>query len=91
MANRIIPKRSTVAARVPTTGDLEVGEIAINLTDRKIYTRNAGGVVEIPASSSGAGVTVSSSAPSSPTQGDMWLDTINAIQFTRYASAWVEF
>jgi hypothetical protein len=52
MPNKIIPKRSTVAGKVPTTGDLDVGEIAINLTDGKLFSRNAGGVIEIGGGSS---------------------------------------
>ena len=45
MANKIIPKRSSVSGKVPATTDLDVGEIAVNLTDRKIYTKDAGGTV----------------------------------------------
>jgi hypothetical protein len=44
MPNIIKPKRSTVAAKVPTTSDITNGEIAINSTDKKIYT-NAGGTI----------------------------------------------
>jgi hypothetical protein len=45
MANKIIPKRSSVEGRVPTTDDLDVGELAVNLADAKIYSKNAGGTV----------------------------------------------
>ena len=48
----IKPKRSSVASNVPTTSDLEVGEIAINLADQKLYVRNTSNqVVEIGGSS----------------------------------------
>jgi hypothetical protein len=40
MATKIIPKKSTVAAKVPLVGDLDQGELAINLTDKKIYTKD---------------------------------------------------
>ena len=40
-------KRSEVAASVPTTSDLAVGEIAVNTQDKKIYVRASGGVVEV--------------------------------------------
>ena len=40
MANVLIPKKSTVAAKVPTTSDLALGEIAINYADQKIYGRD---------------------------------------------------
>ena len=40
------PKRSEVAASVPTTGQLEVGEIALNITDGKFYTKTSSNVVK---------------------------------------------
>jgi hypothetical protein len=40
------PKRSEVAASIPTTGQLEVGEIALNITDGKFYTKTSGNVVK---------------------------------------------
>jgi len=33
-------KRSSVAGRVPTTSDLEAGEVALNLADAKIFSRD---------------------------------------------------
>ena len=47
MATVIKLKKSTVADRVPTTSDLVDGEVAINLTDRKIYVNNGGTIVEV--------------------------------------------
>jgi len=57
MAIKIQPKRSSTAAKVPLTGDLDVGEIAVNLTDKIIYTKDGGGTVvaigrDVPAASS---------------------------------------
>ncbi len=40
------PKRSEVAAAIPTSGQLEAGEIAINITDGKFYTKTTAGVVK---------------------------------------------
>ncbi len=40
------PKRSEVAASVPTTGQLEVGEIALNITDGKFYTKTSSNIVK---------------------------------------------
>lgn len=54
MATKIIPKKSSVVDKVPLAADLEVGEIAINLADKKIYSKNsANTVVEIGGSASG--------------------------------------
>ena len=50
MATVIKLKRSTVASRVPTTSDLVDGEVAINITDKKIYVNNGGTIVEVTSS-----------------------------------------
>lgn len=48
MSTVIKPKRSEVAASVPSSGDLQVGEIAINLIDGKLYSKRTDAtVVEI--------------------------------------------
>lgn len=74
MANKLILKRSSVAAKVPLSTDLEVGELAVNLADAKLYTKNSGGtVIELTGGGGGgASVTVSTTAPSSPSAGDLW-------------------
>ena len=41
MAVSIKPKRTSTPGNVPTTSDIEVGEIAINLADKKLYVRDA--------------------------------------------------
>lgn len=52
MATKIIHKKSSVAARIPLSTDLEVGEIALNLADQKIYSKQTDGtVVEMSPSS----------------------------------------
>ena len=40
------PKRSEVAASIPTSGQLEVGEIALNITDGKFFSKTTAGVVK---------------------------------------------
>ena len=40
MANTIILKKSSVAGKVPLSGDLTFGEIALNYADGKIYYKN---------------------------------------------------
>ena len=154
MANPIIvPKKSTVAGKIPTTGDLASGEIAINHADKKLYAKDptTGNVQEIGSLSAhshdqlisidstadlelqndgsviitdgaisttlglsstinrtitfpdktgtiallddvggGGGVTVSSTAPASPSEGDLWLDSDTFELFVYYDNAWVE-
>lgn len=45
MANPIQIKRSSTASAVPSAGSLLVGELAVNLADRKLFTKNGGGTV----------------------------------------------
>jgi hypothetical protein len=45
MANTIIPKKSSVAAKVPLAADLAVGELAVNLVDQKLYSKKSDGTV----------------------------------------------
>jgi len=55
MATVIKPKRSETASSVPSTSDLEVGEVAINSADQKIYTKKSDGtVVEVANAAGGA-------------------------------------
>lgn len=45
MANTIILKKSSVATKVPLAADLQIGELAVNLSDQKLYSKNAAGTV----------------------------------------------
>ena len=47
MATRIKLKRSTTATVVPTTSNLEDGEVALNIQDRKLYARNGSNIIEV--------------------------------------------
>jgi hypothetical protein len=40
-------KRTTTASTIPTTVDLEDGEVAVNVTDKKIFVRNGSDIVEV--------------------------------------------
>lgn len=46
MANRIVLKKSSVAAKVPLTTDLEYGELALNYADEKLYFKNSSNAVK---------------------------------------------
>ena len=45
MASTIITKYSGTASAVPVTGDLTQGELAVNVTDKRLFTKNSGGTV----------------------------------------------
>ena len=61
--------RTSTAAAVPTAGNLAAGELAINLTDERLYFKNAAGVVKLLASNSGSLGTVTSVDVSGGTTG----------------------
>lgn len=42
----IITKNSSTASAVPSAGSLVQGELAVNVTDKKIYTKDSGGTVQ---------------------------------------------
>jgi hypothetical protein len=52
-------KRSTTASAVPTTSDLEDGEVAVNITDKVVYMRNGGSVVTVANFNDGSSVDLS--------------------------------
>jgi hypothetical protein len=71
MATKILLKKSVTGGASPLTADLDQGELAINLVDRKIYTKdNANNITEI------TGAYVDSVAPTNPVEGDVWYDTV---------------
>lgn len=45
MANTIILKKSSTASSVPAAGSLQPGELAVNLADKKLYSKTTGGTV----------------------------------------------
>ena len=48
MATKIVTKNSSTASAAPTAGDLVQGELAVNVTDKRLYTENnAGAIVEL--------------------------------------------
>jgi len=46
MAGTVVKiKQSAVAGKVPETGDLQQGELALNTADVKLYSKNAAGAI----------------------------------------------
>ena len=78
MATVIKPKRSETALSIPSSGSLAVGEIAMNVTDGKFYTKTSGGTVK---EMGGAGsVTLNDVVTNGATAGsDITLDGANLI------------
>lgn len=66
MANRIKLKRSSVSGNLPGTGDIEVGEVALNMADQTIHYRDASDNIK--------GI-VHDSASNLETEGNFTMDT----------------
>ena len=66
---RVITKKSTVPGKVPVPADLEIGELAVNTADKKLYTKHSDNVVV----QIGTTITISSTAPASPAVNDLWI------------------
>ena len=56
----IILYHSTTASAVPSAGDLSAGELAVNVTDKKIYSKNGAGAVVQVAAAPGANSDITS-------------------------------
>lgn len=84
MATKIILKKSSTGGSVPLAADLDQAELAVNLADRKIYTKNnSGAIVTLN------GAYVDSVAPANPAEGDIWYDTANNYLKAYNGSSWV--
>ena len=46
MTTVIKPKRSEVALSVPLASSLEIGEMAVNVTDGKMYVKSSGNIIK---------------------------------------------
>ena len=47
MASKILIKNSQTASSEPTTSDVDVGELALNTADKRLFTKHSGAIVEI--------------------------------------------
>jgi len=83
MATKIILKKSSVAGNAPSTAQLDQSELAINLVDRKIYTKdNNNAVIRLD------GAYVGATAPSGVSEGDLWYDTANNALMAHDGTTW---
>jgi hypothetical protein len=83
MATKILIKNNSTAGSAPLTSDLERGELAINLADRKVYTKNNSDAIVTLGSAF-----VNGTAPSAPSEGDLWYDSTNNILKTYNGTSW---
>ena len=78
MSTVIKPKRSETALSVPSAGSLAIGELAMNVTDGKFYTKTSGGVVK-EVGGEGAVTLNSVTTAGASSSNDITLDGANLI------------
>ena len=78
MATVIKPKRSETALSVPAAGSLAVGELAMNVTDGKFYTKTSGNVVK-EVGGAGAVTLNSVTTAGASSSNDILLDGANLV------------
>ena len=78
MSTVIKPKRSETALSVPAANSLAVGELAMNVTDGKFYTKTSGNVVK-EVGGAGAVTLNSVTTAGASSQNDITLDGANLI------------
>ena len=66
---KVITKKSTVVGKVPVPTDLDIGELAVNTADKKLYTKHSDGKVVLI----GTFITISTTAPNNPSVNDLWI------------------
>ena len=99
MATTIKLKNSSTADAAPGTSDLELGELAINTRDGKLFMKKdvsgTESIIEINEVRPGAiNFSVSENGPSNPQVGDMWKNSASLRTFVYYSNGgsplWVE-
>ena len=78
MTTVIKPKRSETALSVPAAGSLAVGELAMNVTDGKFYTKTSGNVVK-EVGGAGAVTLNSVTTAGASSSNDILLDGANLV------------
>jgi hypothetical protein len=82
MSSTIVIKNSSTASSIPATGDLVQGELAVNVTDKKIFTKNASGtivtLVDLDGSAASASAAASSASAASTSASNASTSATNA-------------
>jgi hypothetical protein len=102
MANKHLVKRSAVTGRAPVTAELDFGELALNFADGKLYYKDVNGNLQYFAAGEpgsggvggeGSSVTVDTTPPQNPLNGDLWWNSEDATLYIYYtdsdSSQWV--
>jgi hypothetical protein len=71
MATKISIKRTSVAGRTPNTSILDTGELALNITDRKLFSSNGSFIFEVGANLSSLSVSGNTSSGNLSVTGEI--------------------
>lgn len=84
MANTIIIKQSSTATDIPTAGQMTTGELAVNVTDMKLYSKDATTVFELGTKWDGFLIEKATADGDSTGEGQLWVrdDAPNTLWFT---------
>jgi hypothetical protein len=80
----------TLAVNGTPTASLPNGALAVDTTNNIFYFRSNNAWNQVSGGAGGASVTVSDSAPESPSSGDLWFDSTLGVMFIYYDSVWVD-
>lgn len=83
----------TLTSAGTPSATLPDGAIAIDTTNAKLFFRSGSTWNEVTGGGGGGGggsLTVATTAPSSPSEGDLWFESDTGITFVYYDSYWVE-
>ncbi len=73
MAITLKIKNSGTISEIPTFNtDINIGELAVNYTDEKLYSANSTAVFELTGSGGSVTMSVQEAAPGGPSEGDLW-------------------
>lgn len=93
MSTKVLLKKSSITGKAPAVGDLSYGELAINYADGVLYYKKSDDTIQ-QIGGSGGSFTYASTAPSSPSSGDSWVDSNSGVQYVYIndgdSSQWVE-
>lgn len=88
MTDTLRIKRRALGGAAGPPASLAVGELAFNEQDGGLYIgRSNSTVVQVNAGGGGSAITVGPTPPSSPKEGDQWLDDTSGILYVWYTGA----
>jgi len=80
----------TLATSGSPTVALPDGAIAVDTSNNAFYFRSSGAWSQVTAGAGNAAINVSDTAPVSPTEGDLWFNSLEATTYIYYDGYWID-